>query len=126
MIKGIDDATFLKLKNYVTVAPEKQVNANTASPEVLACLEQELTENPRIVAEIIQARSVRPFSNITDVTNLPGVSALTGKISKDLTTKSNYFTIAGMGTFAGARKIVVSVFHRNGNGTANLVSWQED
>jgi general secretion pathway protein K len=126
MIKGIDDATFLKMKNYFTVAPETAVNANTASPEVLACLEPELTENPRMVAEIMQARSIRPFTSITDVTNLPGVSTLAGKIGKDLTTKSNYFTIAGMGTFAGARKIVVSVFHRNPNGTANLVSWQED
>lgn len=126
MIKGIDDATFLKLKNYLTVTPEKEVNANTASPEVLACLEPELTDNPRLVAEIIQARSARPFTNITDVTNLPGVSEIAGKIGKDLTTKSNYFTIGGMGTFAGARKIVISVFHRNGNGTANLVSWQED
>jgi general secretion pathway protein K len=126
MIRGIDDATFLRLKNYLTVAPERQVNANTASPEVLACLEPELAENPRMVAEIIQARSVRPFTNITDVTNLPGVNALAGNLGKDLTTKSNYFTIAGMGTFAGARKIVVSVFHRNANGTGNLISWQED
>ena len=126
MIKGVDDATFQRLKNYLTVVPEPQVNANTASPEVLTCLEPELAENPRMVAEIIQARSARPFTNITDVTNLPGVNTLAGKLGKDLTTKSNYFTIAGMGTFAGARKIVISVFHRNGNGTANLVSWQED
>jgi general secretion pathway protein K len=126
MIKGVDDATFQRLKNYLTVVPEPTVNANTASPEVLACLEPELAENPRMVAEIIQARSVRPFTSITDVTNLPGVNALAGKLGKDLTTRSNYFTIAGMGTFAGARKIVISVFRRNGNGTANLVSWQED
>ena len=61
-----------------------------------------------------------------NVTNLPGVNTLAGNLGKDLTTRSNYFTIAGMGTFAGARKIVISVFRRNGNGTANLVSWQED
>src|SRR4029077_11701465 len=58
MIKGIDDATFLKLKNYLTVEPETRVNVNTAPPEVLACLEPELASNPRLVMQILQARMV--------------------------------------------------------------------
>jgi general secretion pathway protein K len=126
MVKGVDDATFMLLRNYLTVAPEIAVNANTASPEVIACLEPELAASPRLVGEIIQARTVKPFSNLTDVLNLPGVSDLQAKLNKDLTTRGNYFTISGMGTFAGARKIVNATFHRNGDGTGTLGSWQED
>jgi general secretion pathway protein K len=128
LVKGVDDATFAVLRNYLTVAPELGVNANTASPEVIACLVPELTANPRIVETIIQARTVRPFSSLTDVYNLPGVGELQAELDKgtSLTISTEYFTISGMGTYAGARKLVFATFLRNGNGTATLGSWQED
>lgn len=126
MVRGIDDATFMKLRNYLTVMPEIRVNANTASPEVLACLEPELAENPKLVETIIAARMVRPFTAITDVTNLPGIGTFGVRLTQVLTTRSVFFTIAGMGTYAGARKLVYSTFRRNGNGTGALASWQED
>lgn len=125
LIKGIDDATFAKLRNYVTVAPEPLVNPNTASPEVLASLEPELTANPDLVKQIIQARQLRPFAVITDVMNVPGVGAIT-KLSGDLTLRGQFFTISGVGSYAGARKLVFATFHRNPDGTGTLNSWQED
>ena len=127
LIRGIDDIAFLKLSQYLTVAPEKAVNPNTASPEVLACLEPELTQNPRAVEAIIQARMLKPFTNVTDVMNIPDLSSIGGgKLSKDLTTRGEYFTISGVGKFAGARRLVVGTFQRVPDGTANLGSWQED
>ncbi len=125
LIRGIDDATFAKLRNYLTVAPENLVNPNTASPEILACLEPELMANPDIVKGIIQARSIRPFSMMTDLTNLPGVSSVQ-KLTSDLTLRGQYFTITGVGNYAGARKLVFAAFRRNPDGTAYLGSWQED
>ena len=44
-----------------------QVNANTASPQVLAALKPELMEDQKIVQEIIEARAIRPFSQPTDI-----------------------------------------------------------
>ncbi len=126
MVRGVDDATFMRLRNYLTVMPEIRVNANTAPPEVLACLEPELTQNPKLVESIIAARTVRPFAVITDVTNLPGIGELGVRLTQVLTTRSVFFTIAGMGTYAGARKLMYSTFRRNGNGTAALASWQEE
>lgn len=126
MIRGVDDASFAKLRNYLTVTPEIRVNANTASPEVLACLEPELTQNPRLVETIIAARTVRPFVAVTDVSNLPGIGTFGVRLTQVLTTRSVFFTIAGMGTYAGARKLMYSTFRRNGNGTSALASWQED
>jgi general secretion pathway protein K len=123
LIKGIDDATFAKLRNYVTVAPEYLVNPNTASPEVLASLDPQLT--PDLVKSIIDARSNRPFSVVTDVTNLPGLGAITN-LPKYLTLRGQYFTITGVGNYAGARKLVFATFRRNPDGTGTLGSWQED
>jgi general secretion pathway protein K len=126
LVRGVDDATFMKLRNYLTVAPTTAVNANTASPEVLACLEPELMQDPHIVQAIVQARDVRPFTNATDLYNVPGVGGQQSKLTKDLTTRSDYFTISAMGMFGGARKLVFAAFRRNGDGTATLGSWQED
>jgi general secretion pathway protein K len=126
MVKGVNDAIFNRLRPYLTVMPEMLVNVNTASPEVIACLEPELTANPDLVKQIVMARTARPFTNITDVLNLPGLGTFGQRLSKVLTTKSVYFTINGMGTFAGARKLVHVTVHRQTNQTAMLASWQED
>ena len=88
-------------------------------------------ENQQGVKAIVMARMIRPFANITDVGNIPGLGeAFNGEgpdaLSKVLTTRSNFFTISGMGTFAGARKLVHSTFRRQPSGTGLLTSWQED
>ena len=126
MIKGVDEATFNRLLPYVTVYPEPVVNANTASPEVLASLLPDLMQNPDMVKEIVAARSLMPFQNPTDIGNLPGLGPVGQALMQLVTTRSTYFTISAMGTFAGSRKLVYSTFRRQGNGTATLMSWQED
>lgn len=130
LIKGMDDATFMKLRNYLTVAPEPAVNVNTASPEVIACLDQALSDNPKAVQQIIEARSVRPFASTNDVFNLIGGAASQGtsqgSLNQSITVRSTYFSIAGMGSYAGARRLVFATFRRNGDGTGSLSSWQEE
>ena len=68
----------------------------------------------------------RPFTNITDVGNLPGVGQFISDISGQLTTRSNYFTIIGQGDFAGARRRIYATFQRDSNGSASLTAWHED
>ncbi len=126
MVRGIDDATFNRLLPFVTVVPENQVNVNTAPPEVLAALSPQLFANQDLVKAILTARMIRPFSNMTDVGNIPGLGQYITELSALLTTKSAFFTINGMGTFAGARKLVRPIFFRKPNGTELLISWQED
>jgi general secretion pathway protein K len=126
MVRGVDDATFNRLLPFVTVEPEMQVNVNTAPPEVLAALSPALFANPDLIKAIVTARMLRPFSNMTDVGNIPGVGQYITDLSKVLTTRSNFFTINGMGTFAGARKMVHATFRRQPNGVGLLIAWQED
>jgi general secretion pathway protein K len=126
MVKGVTDAVFDRISPYITVMPETQVNANTASPEVLMALDPELMEDPKAVKEIIEARSVRPFSKVTDVANLPDISSFGTRLTQVLTTRSQFFTITGIGTYAGARKIVTATFHREQTGVGTLTVWHED
>ena len=127
MVKGINEAVFNRIRPFVTVMPETQVNVNTASGQVLAALEPELMEDQKTVEEIIAARSTRPFTKVTDVVNeIPGVSAFGTRLTQVLTTRSQYFTINGMGTYADARKVIAATFHREQTGIGTLTNWHED
>jgi general secretion pathway protein K len=125
MIRGVDDATFFILRQFLTTAPEPRVNINTAPPQVIAALLPQLSADPSMVKQIIQARMVQPFSMITDVGNLPGLGTLGVPLMRLITTRSSYFAISGLGTYAGARQNIVAVFRRNANGTAMLSNWHE-
>jgi general secretion pathway protein K len=130
MLKGMDDSTFLRLSNYLTTIPggarECCVNANTAPAEVLAALVPELEDSPDSVKQIIDVRSIRPFTQITDMLNLQGISASAEHLKPFVTVNSSYFSITAQGDFAGARKRVYATFRRNPNGTALLINWHED
>ncbi len=126
MVKGFNEAIFNRVSPFLTVMPEPAVNANTAPPQVLASLEPELMEDQKIVQDIIEARMIRPFSQTTDIMNLPDVGPVGERLSKDLVERSQFFTISGMGTYAGARKIINATFHRETNGIGTLGVWHEN
>src|SRR5262249_29843175 len=105
MLKGMDDFTFLRLSRYLTTMQEAPgpccINANTASPEVLAALTPELENNPNSVKQIVDVRSIRPFNQVTELLNLPGVTADAEHLKPFLTVNSEYFLITARGDFAG-------------------------
>ncbi|HJU12740.1 MAG TPA: type II secretion system minor pseudopilin GspK, partial [Candidatus Binataceae bacterium] len=108
MLKGMDDVTFMRLSRYLTTVQQGGgaccVNANTASPEVLAALAPELESDRDSVKQIVDARQIRPFQQVTDMLNLPGVGAASEHLKPFLTVTSEYFSITSQGDFAGARK----------------------
>jgi general secretion pathway protein K len=126
MVKGFNEAIFNRVSPFLTVMPETTVNANTASPQVIASLEPELTEDQKIAQQIIEARTIRPFTQPTDIMNLPGVGPVGPRLSQDVTMRSQFFTVIGTGTYAGARKIITATFHRETSGIGTLGAWHED
>jgi general secretion pathway protein K len=139
MLKGMDDLTFLRLSQYLTTMPIGSgpccVNANTASPEVLEALLPELESDPDLVKQIVDVRSIRPFSQVTDLLNLPGISAASEHFKRLVAVNSSYFLITAQGDFAGARKRIYATFQTNQNsatsqtnqnGASMLMNWHED
>jgi general secretion pathway protein K len=130
MLKGMDDVTFLTLARYLTTMQQGTapccVNANTAAPEVLMALLPELENDPDAVKQIVDVRDIRPFSQITDLLNLPAVSPNAEHLKTLVSVTSQYFLIIAQGDFAGARKRIYATFRRNQNGTALLMNWHED
>jgi general secretion pathway protein K len=125
MVRGMDDATFSILRQYLTTAPEPRVNINTAPPVVIAALLPQLSADPSMVKEIIQARTVQPFRMVTDVGNLSGLGSVGVPLMRLITTRSSYFAINGLGDYADSRQDILAVFRRNANGTAMLSNWHE-
>jgi general secretion pathway protein K len=127
LVKGINEAVFNRIRPFLTVMPETTVNVNTASGQVLASLEPEMMEDQKIVEQIIEARQTRPFSKVTDLVNeIPGVAPFGTRLTQVLTTRSQYFTINGMGIYADARKVIAATFHREQTGIGTLTNWHED
>jgi general secretion pathway protein K len=130
MLKGMDDVTFLRLSRYLTTTQAGSgpccINPNTAPPEVLAALTPELEDNPDLVKQIVEVRNIRPFDQVTDLLNLPGISPIGEHLKPLLTVTSQYFQITAQGDFAGARKRIYATFRRNLDGTALLMNWHED
>ncbi len=130
MLKDVDDLTFLRLRPYLTTMQAGMgpccINVNTAPPELLAALTPEFENNPDLVRQIVNARSIRPFTQITDLLNLPGIGFAGENIKRLVTVSSDYFLITAQGDFAGARKRVYATFRRNLNGTTLLMDWHED
>ena len=126
MVKGFNEAIYNRVSPFLTVMNEPTVNANTAPPQVLAALEPELTEDQKLVVSIIEARAIRPFTQPTDIMNLPDLGDVAQRLSKDVAMRSQYFTITGTGTYAGARKIITATFHRETTGIGTLASWHEN
>jgi general secretion pathway protein K len=126
LVKGFNESIFNRVSPFLTVMPETAVNANTAAPQVLAALEPELMEDQKIVLAIIEARAVRPFTQTTDLMNLPGLATVAERLSKDVQTRSQGFTIYATGAYAGARKFITATFYRQANGVGILATWHED
>jgi general secretion pathway protein K len=123
MIRGIDDATFMRLRQFLTAAPESKVNVNTAPPEVLIALLPELANQPSLLQTVLEQR---PFRNLADLTKVLGPSSANANPTTLFTTQSDYFTITGLGSYAGARSFVYATVRRNGVGPALLSYWHED
>jgi general secretion pathway protein K len=130
MLKGMDDVVFFRLSHYLSTVQETFgpccVNANTAPPEVLAALVPELQADSNLVKQIVDVRYIRPFSQVTDMLNLPAISPIAEHLKPLVSVTSQYFLITAQGDFAGARKRIYATFRRNMNGTALLVNWHDD
>ncbi len=125
MVRGVDEATFRQLRNFLTTTPSVRVNINTASPEVLMAVAPQFQESPSALRTILEERVNHPFVNLSDVSQLVGPSAA-GTLPATLATTSDYFTISGVGSFAGTRTYVYAVIRRTGPGPQLLLDWHED
>lgn len=126
-IPGYTADMIAKLRPYVIVLPARtQINANTASAEVLAAVIPNLSLDR--ARSLVQARDRAYFRNIGDVTNqlrgiAPGVD--TSAAANLLDVQTHYFLVYGMARHERARIGEVALVSRGDpiNNNATRIVW---
>ncbi|SRR5579875_46379 len=127
MVRGVTDALFLKLREFVTTAPTTQININTAPPQVIAAVLAARGIDPSLAAIIARARLAQPFTDVGQLAALmPNQQLGVGQLGSVFTTQSVYFSVTGVGTYGGARKVAYAMVGRNGLGPMVLNGWFEN
>jgi general secretion pathway protein K len=126
LVRGITEPIFQRLSKFLTTTPSVRVNLNTASPEVLMAVAPQLQESPSLLQSILEQRVKQPFTDLTQITAMLGQGSGASTLPSTLSTTSDYFTVNGVGSFAGTRTFVSAVIRRTGPGPQLLLSWNED
>ena len=112
MIKGVTDEIYGKVSAYLTIYSNGVININTASKEVLVCLDDEIDE---VIAEgIIQYREEKPFDTKEELKEVVE-DEVYGRIQSIIDVKSNAFSVASTGQVERVEKVVRAVIDREGD-----------
>jgi len=119
MVKGVGETA---AKDHLTVYSDGRININTASKEVLRCLDEEIDDS---LAEAIAAfRHSEDFSSAEDLKKVPGMNeALLKRIKGGIDVKSSAFSIRFEGGFLETRSGIEAVLKRDEE-TERLVYWR--
>jgi general secretion pathway protein K len=109
MIKGVTDEVYEKIKGYLTIYSNGMININTASKEVLVCLDEEIDD--AIAEGIIQYREEKPFDKGEELKEVVEDDVY-GRIQSIIDVKSNAFSVASTGQVERVEKVVRAVIDR--------------
>lgn len=113
---------FAVLEPYIAALPPSRgaeitrVNINTAPPELLVALDEEL--DPAVAAQIIELRAQAGFETLDAVNDFLGHAAPPDVFSVN----SNWFRLRGMAEIGSSRLTMYSVLHRDSqSGTVRIL-----
>ena len=112
MIKGVTDEVYGKISGYLTIYSNGRINVNTASKEILMCLDDEIDEE--IAEGIIQYREEKPFDTKGELKDVLNDDDLYGRIESIIDVKSNAFNVVSIGRVERVEKVVRAVIDREG------------
>ena len=107
-------ATINNIIDFLTIHSQGKININTASPEILQSLDEEIDAG--VAQSIIDYRAGEDFLSISDLGKVPGINAsLLNRISEWITVKSSAFCIKVDVTYQEAVARIRAVAVRNGD-----------
>jgi general secretion pathway protein K len=128
MVKGFDDKTLNALRPFMTVygdtsgLPPSLININTAPPEVLAALDDDMTDT--LVDRILEYRKTTPFENTSDIVKVPGMETIGQKLTGFIAVKGTVYRIISQATVNGTIRIVEALVQTDGS-TPVILYWRE-
>lgn len=112
LVQGYDPELLARLRPHVTVQGGARINVNTASPEVLLALADEM--DSAAVDAIVSAREQEPLTRIEQLRDLPGMEALYGFIYLYVDVKSETFHVVASGQLNDGRREMEAIITRDG------------
>lgn len=121
LIEGVTPEMYRKIRPYLTIVsnPTTPININTADLPVLQALSGDVNDISRELAMHIQDQ--RPYSAPGDFFKAAGVCSATTLCSRQISVKSNFFTVKAHGIMHDTDKIVTALIDRSHN---KIISWQ--
>jgi general secretion pathway protein K len=119
LIDGIDEDTFQKLRPYITVFGNNQININTADVPVLISLGPDMTEE--LANRIVEYRKNSPFENKNQIVRVTGLEAVGIKILDRITVKAEGFRVISKATVNEITRVIESVV----DSSLNIYFWRE-
>ena len=115
-VRGISLSVYLRLQDHLTVKGEGQIDINSASKLILQCISHEM--DPAVAQIIIDRRKTKPFANLQELRNLPGMTAtLYGVICKTATVAptSEYYHVRLTGAADAVQHEAQALLRQNTN-----------
>jgi general secretion pathway protein K len=72
LVRGIKPQIFERVRDYVTVCGDGQVNINSAPEQVIASLSEEM--DAALAKMIVERRNVKPFDSAAELQDVPGMT----------------------------------------------------
>ena len=103
------------LVSFLTVNSDGYININTASEEMLMCLDDDLTQ--AVAQEIMERRAAASFQKLDDLSEISGLTPeIRARIIGFLSVSSSHFLIKVEGNFREARVAVTAIVERDDEG----------
>ncbi|MDD2319018.1 MAG: type II secretion system minor pseudopilin GspK [Geobacteraceae bacterium] len=128
MVSGFDDTILGKLHPFVTVyaeskgSPYSKVNVNTAPVELLAVLDEQMTDE--LAGRIVEYRSQTPINSPSEITQIAGLESIGIALQGKITTKGSVFRIQSRAQVGDTVRIIEAVVRVVGT-ESTVLYWRE-
>ncbi|MCL2760272.1 MAG: type II secretion system minor pseudopilin GspK [Desulfuromonadales bacterium] len=113
LVKGFNTDLVNKLKPFITVYSDNQmmalININTAPKEVLIALDDSISEG--VADDIINYRRITPFTTVSDIANVPGMSSIGTALQGHISVKGTIFRITAVAQVNETTRTVEAVIN---------------
>ena len=131
LINEIDDGVLLGTKDipgglsrYLTLYGKEKVNINTASPEVLAIMDERL--DIAQARNFVAMRMMYPIKSLDDLKKIPGIPLnVITKLSNVISFESSYFRLNIKVSYGDKKERNFRVTLKRENDSCSVVRWEE-
>lgn len=131
LINEIDDGVLLGTKDipgglsrYLTIYGKEKVNINTASPEVLAIMDERL--DIAQARNFVAMRMMYPIKSLDDLKKIPGIPLnVITKLSNVISFESSYFRLKIKVSAGDKKERNFRIILKRENDSCSVVRWEE-